>query len=878
MKPQGAPLPSSDVPHSTHIHHRAQRPHRHSAIPALFRHKASQKTDQHPSQNNDIAQTLKRMDPLKKQSYSLLSVANPSPQPSPGLTPASRRRFVSMPQALPSEGPTRVDIDSDRLSRAMASPPLVDFTQFEDTYRGPRTGNFEGLMASTSRSRSGMRSSSSGIRLPSRAREPSPATASADTNSAEPGASLASVHRKPDPRLILEALRDVLGSAQTVEDRLDALEHRNAHQLDQQAFGERQRAKTLLLEVGKVDVQDRQGPLVVLGEPLRKSWVYSSTTHALGGRNHELPVLVVHCVEELYRTGIFQPNLFRTLPNRFRLLELINIFDFEQQLPGSVIRSRQRPVGRDVHPRAGFGFNTSLHLESTPDICALLTTYLSSLPEPLLPPYLFHVIWDWCDIAHDDEDMSKQRETFGARLSPIPMARTYTNPRESSHILIAQLLLHLLPSPNFSLLVYLLAFFSQVALVKEENGVGVQDLGRMFGARLFGSGVDNASPSPADKGKGKAKANDGDPATSSTSPHKGEKMMCWFLRRWTPIFEGLFDVVEEAQMGVFRPPVMRKDSLGKDVLKAWRAQVGGDDGSDDEDDVEDQREEQREGDGVQDVSFTVVSPPKAASTPMSVRPQSSGSSAPTPIPRIRIQASPPQSHSTPKHVQPAKGRPPVRSMERKDFLGADKVDDFGICFLVIILLSAPDAFCLVLVNLNSDIEPVIDVPASDEHGDHPDETLDLAAMQARALSSSTYPGSPQQAGDASSNCYVSLPALSADETLPSTVTQTPEDLTPPSERNVKTREYSDRGVQAVSRIPGSVPFDATAFAEGRAVTTPSSEQSLRKALQIIADLEKQLKDRTECLTDSLKDLARCKLELEACRRQVEVRKLESILS
>ena len=120
--------------------------------------------------------------------------------------------------------------------------------------------------------------------------------------------------------------------------------------------------------------------------------------------------------------------------------------------------------------------------------------------------------------------------------------------------------------------------------------------------------------------------------------------------------------------------------------------------------------------------------------------------------------------------------------------------------------------------------------------------------------------------------------MSADETLPSTVAQTPDDLTPPSERNASKRQYSDRGVQAVSRTPGSVPFEATAFAEGRAVISPSSEQSLRKALQIIADLEKQLKDRTECLTDSLKDLARCKLELEACRRQVEVRKLESILS
>jgi hypothetical protein len=67
----------------------------------------------------------------------------------------------------------------------------------------------------------------------------------------------------------------------------------------------------------------------------------------LGGREHELPIIVVSFVEELYRTakhhtlsspdnsltissGISQSNLFRTLPNRSRLLELINIFDSGQ--------------------------------------------------------------------------------------------------------------------------------------------------------------------------------------------------------------------------------------------------------------------------------------------------------------------------------------------------------------------------------------------------------------------------------------------------------------------------------------------------------------------------------------------------------------------
>src|SRR5437879_3991173 len=53
-----------------------------------------------------------------------------------------------------------------------------------------------------------------------------------------------------------------------------------------------------------------------------------------------LPRRSIPSMREEY-LGIYQPNLFRTLPNRSRLLELINIFDSEKQPSGSVIRSRQ---------------------------------------------------------------------------------------------------------------------------------------------------------------------------------------------------------------------------------------------------------------------------------------------------------------------------------------------------------------------------------------------------------------------------------------------------------------------------------------------------------------------------------------------------------
>jgi len=172
---------------------------------------------------------------------------------------------------------------------------------------------------------------------------------------------------------------------------------------------------------------------------------------------------------------------------------------------------------------SGFGADTSLHLESTPDICALLSTYLASLPEPILLPTLFRAVWDWCGVAEENNDFDASHR-FSSHL-----IGTHTHDTESSRIKTAQLLLHLLPSPNFSLLVYLLSFFSQVVLVREENGLGVEDVSRMFGGRIFGGGTTRKHH-----------------VSGGERRREGETMMCWFMNRWGTISEGLFDVVEES--------------------------------------------------------------------------------------------------------------------------------------------------------------------------------------------------------------------------------------------------------------------------------------------------------------------------------------------
>ncbi|KAF4615756.1 hypothetical protein D9613_012427 [Agrocybe pediades] len=589
------------------------------------------------------------------------------------LTPiassSQKRRFVSMPQPLPSTTPLHNDAHyhhhhsrhPTRGVGGLASPPIIDFTRFEDLYRGPRDQNFEGLIARrttrTKNGRHGMRSSSSGVKpalkteTPARIGHPGGSSmsrtrtcgASSSGRNVPPTPQAAS-ERKPDPRLLFSAVDGVLmsnGSGVDLRDYLDKDELLAAHQLDQLDFEEREMVASTLERTGKLEVRGLEGPLTVLGEPVRKASIYASATMILGGREHQLPIVVINSVEELYRTGIYQPNLFRTLPNRQRLLELMNIFDSEEQIPGSLIRSRNPSSSSSGSgtSRLGFGSNTSLHLESTPDICALLTTYLSSLPEPIMDQKVFEAIWDLCGVEEDEDDeddsddedfvddgggggghamdrkpdssfrLSQRsrrrtktstsplhRQSASASSSsahiPIPLARTYTTPAESAQITLAQLLLHLLPSPNFSLILYLLAFFSQVALVREENGVGVEDLARMFGGRIFGgSAVPLASqrgssmrnqrqthacpvPSPIpDDGTSKE---DYDSTDDEDGPSKafnttltrrqGETMMAWFLRRWGPISETLFDVVEDAKMGLFRRPAVRRDSFGRDVL------------------------------------------------------------------------------------------------------------------------------------------------------------------------------------------------------------------------------------------------------------------------------------------------------------------------
>ena len=240
--------------------------------------------------------------------------------------------------------------------------------------------------------------------------------------------------------------------------------------------------------------------------------------------------------------GIYKQDLFRVLPNRQRLAELIHIFNSPNPHLNYRSKNRRNKVAE---------YNTTLlHLESTQDICALLIDYLCSIPEPILPTYLFGPIWEWGgvygDTADDNSEVGGDATSFinesqrRADFFPLPKFHP-EEPSEATRISAVQHLLCLLPSPNFSLLVYLLAFFSHVVMMRDVNGMDIQELGRLFGKCVFGGGS-ASSPSGDYESIGKARK-------------PGQAMMCWFLKRWGPISNGLFDVVSvRAEQG--RPPVI----------------------------------------------------------------------------------------------------------------------------------------------------------------------------------------------------------------------------------------------------------------------------------------------------------------------------------
>ncbi|KAH7883431.1 hypothetical protein F5I97DRAFT_1981873 [Phlebopus sp. FC_14] len=298
-----------------------------------------------------------------------------------------------------------------------------------------------------------------------------------------------------------------------------------------------------LLERQNGRVLERDPGFHVMGAPLEDIVLYASTTIQIGEYRHYLPIVVVACVEELTKTGIYQNGLFRALPSRDRHLQLIDIFD--------------------KSPNFGAGFN--MRGQAMPDICAVLSTFISSLPKPLVDPHIYSAFWQWCvkpsvkreDARREQEDFEEEERVAKgepARRPRVPQDNlrlgTDDLELEGDQICTAQVLLRLLPMSHLSLLTYLCGFFTQLPLCPE-NGMQFEDIARIFGHRLLGGSVKMIS----------------------------QKMMVWLLSRWSRVSEGLF----AKECGLSRPS-----------SPVTGAGAGGGDDDDDDDDANKGEEEQEE--------------------------------------------------------------------------------------------------------------------------------------------------------------------------------------------------------------------------------------------------------------------------------------------
>ncbi|KAK0469110.1 uncharacterized protein EV420DRAFT_1492550 [Desarmillaria tabescens] len=256
---------------------------------------------------------------------------------------------------------------------------------------------------------------------------------------------------KPSPTLVMNYLHDVLGRDivnVTWHLEMDDLLALHERELMERRNGRGSRQSSLDMSMN------------IFGVPLRQVSMYASTAAILGGLEHELPIVVYSCVEELYRGIKSQPIVAGS--SSARVAHLVETFDSPPH----------------------FGCTTSLFKESEGDVYALLTTFLSRLPEPVIyPEGIMHTLRQFCTGTHHTQFQDLRLRTV-------------------------QLLLRLLPSANLSLFIYLLAFLSQV--VQEQPGVD-ENIANAFGDWIFGT-------------------------------EAGTPMMIWFLKNWGAVVKGLFEL------------------------------------------------------------------------------------------------------------------------------------------------------------------------------------------------------------------------------------------------------------------------------------------------------------------------------------------------
>lgn len=183
-----------------------------------------------------------------------------------------------------------------------------------------------------------------------------------------------------------------------------------------------------------------------------------------------------------------------------------------------------------------WGDHYALEKEPVSDICFLLITFLSGLNEPLMDPTITLPFYKWVvepssrrdheartriakQMKEDLEDRTHRGADIYVHPDDIEIPWTKADLQrlavlEKPQIAIAVVLLRLLPLAHFSLLVYLLRFFSELT-VYPENGMSVKESVRLWADKLIG-------------------------------PTEGTVVLQWLLSRWDRLSEALFADSREA--------------------------------------------------------------------------------------------------------------------------------------------------------------------------------------------------------------------------------------------------------------------------------------------------------------------------------------------
>lgn len=209
---------------------------------------------------------------------------------------------------------------------------------------------------------------------------------------------------------------------------------------------------------------------------------------------------------------MYEPGLFRDFPNP----------PDRQNCKKLVAEYNHGPM---------WGDHYALEKESVSDICFLLITFLAALDEPLMdptitPPFFKWVVEPSCKRNHEArvkiakqmmeelEDRTYRGADIYVNSEDVEIQWTKADLQrlavlEKPQIAIAVVLLKLLPLAHFSLLIYLLRFFTELT-VYPGNGMSIKESVRLWADQLIGG-------------------------------NEGSRILEWLLYRWDRLSDALFE-------------------------------------------------------------------------------------------------------------------------------------------------------------------------------------------------------------------------------------------------------------------------------------------------------------------------------------------------